>query len=150
MVRRLFCNHGSICYFIQGDVHFDPLDKGNIYLPFVRSTYNRFDLIVTLSLILLTLNQRRSTYLRVLEEPRSVFIVEVFFFIRCTGRHTDTPRQQVNKLTSYIDGSVVYGDSEIRNRALREFKDGKMKLGPDGLIPVSYRDENPVSDQSIQ
>ena len=115
----------------------------------MRSTYNRFDLIVTLSLILLTLNQRRSTYLRALEETRSVFIVEVFFFVRCTGRHTDTPRQQVNKLTSYIDGSVVYGDSEIRNRALREFKDGKMKLGPDGLIPVSCSDENLVSDQSI-
>lgn len=57
--------------------------------------------------------------------------------VRCTGRHTDTPRQQVNRLTSYIDGSVVYGESETRNRALREFKDGKLKLGPDGLIPVS-------------
>lgn len=58
---------------------------------------------------------------------------------RCTGRHSDTPRQQVNKLTSYIDGSVVYGSSESRNRALREFKDGKLKLGSDGLIPVSNR-----------
>ena len=28
--------------FFKGDVHFDPLNKGNIYLPFVRSTYNRF------------------------------------------------------------------------------------------------------------
>ena len=26
---------------LQGDVQFDPLNKGNIYLPFVRSTYNR-------------------------------------------------------------------------------------------------------------
>ena len=26
----------------------------------------------------------------------------------------------------------------MRNRALREFKDGKMKLGPDGLIPVRW------------
>ena len=59
------------------------------------------------------------------------------FVLRCTGRHTDTPRQQVNRLTSYIDGSVVYGESETRNKALREFKDGKLKLGPDGLIPVS-------------
>lgn len=66
------------------------------------------------------------------------FYRKSFFFIRCTGRHTDTPRQQVNKLTSYIDGSVVYGESEMRNGALREFKDGKMKLGPDGLIPVRW------------
>lgn len=55
---------------------------------------------------------------------------------RCTGRFTDTPRQQVNRLTSYIDGSVVYGESETRSKALREFKDGKLKLGPDALIPV--------------
>lgn len=60
-----------------------------------------------------------------------------YFFIRCTGRSSDTPRQQVNKITSYIDGSVVYGESEERNRALREFKDGKMKVGPGDLIPVS-------------
>ena len=56
---------------------------------------------------------------------------------RCTGRRTSTPRQQVNKLTSYIDGSVVYGETEERNKALREFKDGKMKLGLGDLLPVS-------------
>ena len=43
----------------------------------------------------------------------------------------------MNKITSYIDGSVVYGESEERNRALREFKDGKMKVEPGDLIPVS-------------
>ena len=56
---------------------------------------------------------------------------------RCTGRRTSTPRQQVNKLTSYIDGSVVNGETEERNKALREFKDGKMKLGLGDLLPVS-------------
>ncbi len=62
--------------------------------------------------------------------------LNMLFCSRCTGRFTDTPRQQVNRLTSYIDGSVVYGESETRSNALREFKDGKLKLGPDGLIPV--------------
>ena len=45
----------------------------------------------------------------------------------------------MNKLSSYIDGSVVYGESEERNRVLREFKDGKMKVGFAYLLPVSYR-----------
>ena len=45
----------------------------------------------------------------------------------------------MNKLSSYIDGSVVYGESEERNRVLREFKDGKMKVGFADLLPVSYR-----------
>ncbi len=60
--------------------------------------------------------------------------------IRCTGRRTNTPRQQVNKLTSFIDGSVVYGETEERNKALREFKDGKMKVGLGDLLPVSCRE----------
>ena len=45
----------------------------------------------------------------------------------------------MNKLSSYIDGSVVYGESEERNRVLREFKDGKMKVGSADLLPVRQR-----------
>lgn len=44
----------------------------------------------------------------------------------------------MNKLSSYIDGSVVYGESEERNKVLREFKSGKMKVGFAGLLPVSH------------
>ena len=64
-----------------------------------------------------------------------------FFIItyRCTGRSTNTPRQQINKISSYIDGSVVYGETEARNKALREFKDGKLKVGQGDLLPVSYK-----------
>jgi len=34
----------------------------------------------------------------------------------------------------------VYGETEERNKALREFKDGKLKTGPGDLLPVSRRE----------
>lgn len=71
-----------------------------------------------------------------------LMIINNFSFIRCTGRSTNTSRQQVNKLTSYIDGSVVYGETEARNKALRKFKDGKMKVGLGDLLPVCYKTKN--------
>ena len=47
-----------IIFLYQGDVHFDPENKGDIYLPFVRSTYNRFGSLHVLSFILTTVLAR--------------------------------------------------------------------------------------------
>jgi len=34
----------------------------------------------------------------------------------------------------------VYGETKERNKALREFTDGKLKTGPGDLLPVSRRE----------
>ena len=39
-------------------------------------------------------------------------------------------REQVNDLTSYIDGSMVYGSNDIIGDAVREFRGGLLRVGP--------------------
>ena len=56
------------------------------------------------------------------------------------------PREQINDLTSYIDGSMVYGSNERVGRAVRLFRDGLLRTGPNfpGNQPTL-----PVDDQFI-
>ncbi|NUN51621.1 MAG: hypothetical protein HUU06_02385, partial [Planctomycetaceae bacterium] len=54
-----------------------------------------------------------------------------------TGTAPGNPRQQVNAITSYIDGSMVYGSSESRALALREMSGGLMKTSGDDLLPLN-------------
>jgi len=49
----------------------------------------------------------------------------------------DTPRQQFNSVTSYIDASNVYGSDGVRAAALRTFEGGRLKMTDDGLMPMN-------------
>ena len=49
---------------------------------------------------------------------------------------TDSERA-LNSLTSVIDLSTVYGSDDARNRALRTLVDGKLKTGPQNLLPLN-------------
>ncbi|XP_017874556.1 PREDICTED: chorion peroxidase [Drosophila arizonae] len=61
-----------------------------------------------------------------------------------TGRFG--PRQQFNQATAFIDGSVVYGNLEQRQRSLRSYINGtlRMFLTDDGreLLPISSNPED--------
>ena len=61
-----------------------------------------------------------STGTQVIPLSRSIFDTK-------TGKSTNNPRQQITQVTSWIDGSMVYGSDATRAAALRTFVGGKMK-----------------------
>lgn len=54
-----------------------------------------------------------------------------------TGTSTSNPRQQINQITSFIDGSNVYGSDAARAAALRTFVGGLLKTSDGGLLPYN-------------
>lgn len=54
-----------------------------------------------------------------------------------TGTGPGNPRQQVNIVTAWLDGSQVYGSDPLRAAALRTFVGGRMKTSPGELLPFN-------------
>lgn len=58
-------------------------------------------------------------------------------FDAATGTSTSNPRQQIDQITAWIDGSMIYGSDSTRAAALRSFVDGKLLVtsSPVGDLP---------------
>lgn len=54
-----------------------------------------------------------------------------------TGTGVDNPRQQINSITSWMDGSMVYGSDSATAAALRTFSGGKLKTSAGDLLPLA-------------
>ncbi|NXA33140.1 DUOX2 oxidase, partial [Eudromia elegans] len=52
-----------------------------------------------------------------------------------TGQSPNNPREQINAVTSWLDGSSIYGPSHSWSDALRSFSGGKLASGPNELFP---------------
>ncbi|MEZ6062987.1 MAG: peroxidase family protein [Planctomycetaceae bacterium] len=48
---------------------------------------------------------------------------------------TDSPREQITQITSWIDGSQIYGSDAETAASLRTFEGGRLLIGDDGLLP---------------
>lgn len=56
-------------------------------------------------------------------------------FDASTGTSAANPRQQINTITAWLDGSMVYGSDAATAMKLRTLSGGKLKLDADGMLP---------------
>lgn len=54
-----------------------------------------------------------------------------------TGTTVDNPREHPNIITTFLDGSMVYGSDEERAHWLRSFEGGKLKVSQGNLLPFN-------------
>jgi len=69
-----------------------------------------------------------------------------------TGTTTTNPRQQYNSVTSWMDGSMIYGSDSITSKSLRTLSGGKLKMDNQGLLPLNNQanfPDGPVNQANI-
>jgi hypothetical protein len=54
-----------------------------------------------------------------------------------SGTSLDNPRQQINRITAWLDGSQIYGSDEARALALRTLEGGRLKTSEGDLLPFN-------------
>ena len=57
-----------------------------------------------------------------------------------TGTGVENPRKYANAVTSFVDGSNIYGSEEYTAAWIREYFDGKLKISDEGLLPFNTKD----------
>jgi len=91
-------------------------------------------------LTLVNSNQSESILIEVPEDdehfiPGSVIFTSRSEFEEGTGTDAENPRKFKNDVSAFIDASMVYGSSIERASWLRSYKDGKLKVSENNLLP---------------
>ena len=60
------------------------------------------------------------------------------------------PKTFQNDVTHWWDGSQLYGNNDLMNAKLRSFREGKMKVEEDGLLPLDKNTGIEITGKSIQ
>lgn len=67
-----------------------------------------------------------------------------------TGTNSQNPRQQINDITAYLDGSMIYGSDATRAAALRTFSGGHLKTSDGNLLPLNTNGLPNANDAHVE
>lgn len=74
-------------------------------------------------------------------DPLNTGDVEIEFkrtiFDPATGTSAGNPRQQINQISTFIDGSMIYGSDEVMQAELRAFEGGRLRVSDGDLLPFN-------------
>ncbi|XP_075237286.1 dual oxidase isoform X2 [Lycorma delicatula] len=68
---------------------------------------------------------------------------------RKTGQSPNSPREQINRVTSWIDGSFIYSTSEAWASAMRSFRNGSFLQDSTGKLPVKNTMRIPLFNNPV-
>lgn len=58
-------------------------------------------------------------------------------YVEGSGHTLEDPRTQINEITAFLDGSVIYGSDEERAAELRTFENGLLKTSDGEMLPFN-------------
>lgn len=68
---------------------------------------------------------------------------------RSTGHSPNAPREQINQMTAWIDGSFIYSTSEAWLNAMRSFHNGTFLTNKSGKLPVKNTMRVPLFNNPV-
>jgi len=158
LYREMESNYGPSDYYnaMAGDSRPSPRAISNALCTETETVYSRFNLSAFVFTwgqfvdhdISLTPEAHIEYEPISLPSDEALFTSEIPFFRSAVhdGTGVDNYRQQSNLISSWIDGSNVYGSEESRADWLRTFVDGKLKMSAGMLLPYNTVDGERTSE----